>query len=41
MDYMIRKINENLWKNFKSRCAYEGKTMLEVIIELITKYVSK
>ena len=41
MDYMIRNIPDNLWKDFKSLCASRGKTMLEVIIELITKYVGK
>lgn len=41
MNYLIRDIPDSLWNKFKSTCAAQGKTMLEVIIELITKYIDK
>lgn len=33
--------DDTLWMLFKSKCAREGKTMLEVIISLIEKYVNQ
>ena len=41
MNYLIRDIPNELWNQFKSKCASQGKTMLTVIIELITQYISK
>jgi len=40
MNYLLREIPDDLWRSFKSKCATQGKTMLRVIIELITKYVN-
>lgn len=39
--YYKLEVESSLWRAFKTKCASQGKTMLEVIIELITKYVSK
>lgn len=33
------EIDTTLWRKFKAKCATEGKTMLEVITELISSYV--
>ena len=40
MKYLLREIPDDLWRSFKSRCATQGKTMLRVIIELITEYAN-
>jgi len=39
--YYKLEVDSTLWRSFKAKCASQGKTMLEVIIELITKYVGK
>lgn len=41
MNYLLRNIPNDLWNQFKSKCASQGKTMLSVILELITKFVDK
>ncbi len=33
------EIESSLWRAFKSKCAAEGKSMIEVITYLITIYV--
>jgi hypothetical protein len=35
------EIDSTLWRAFKVKCATQGKTMLEVIISLIEKYVNQ
>jgi hypothetical protein len=39
ISYYKLKIDSELWKAFKIKCATEGKSMLEVIIYYIKKYV--
>jgi hypothetical protein len=38
---IIRKVPEQLRRDFKSRCAAEGKSQQDKIIELMAEYVSK
>jgi hypothetical protein len=38
---IIRNVPELLRREFKARCASEGKSMQEIIIELIGKYTEK
>lgn len=35
------EIESSLWRAFKTKCASQGKTMLEVITELISKFVNQ
>lgn len=39
--YYKLEIDSTLWRAFKVKCATQGRTMIEVIIELITKFVNK
>lgn len=38
---IIRNVPESLRREFKSKCASEGKSMQEKVIELIEKYIGK
>jgi len=35
------KVEDSLWRKFKTKCAAEGKSILSVITEFIQKYVGK
>lgn len=37
----LLEADKELWKKFKTKCASQGKSMLEKIIELITDFVKK
>lgn len=39
--YYKLEIETTLWRKFKSKCAQDGKTMLQVLQELIEKYANK
>lgn len=39
--YYKLEIDSTLWHAFKVKCTTQGKTMLSVLIELITKYVNQ
>jgi len=39
--YYKLEVESSLWRAFKSKCAAQGKSMIEVIIGLITKYVKE
>jgi len=39
--YYKLEVDTNIWRKFKAKCAQDGKTMLEKIIEMIEQYVSK
>jgi hypothetical protein len=41
MNLMIKGVPEELWRQFKSVCALEGKTVKDKIIELVEKEVEK
>ena len=38
---IIRNVPESIWRDLKARAALEGKSMQGLILELITRYVSK
>ena len=40
MNYLIRNINDDLWRKFKARCALEGITVRDWIIRTITNYIN-
>ena len=40
-DYLLRNVEDGLWRQVKARAALEGKDMREVIIEALREYVSQ
>jgi len=38
---IIRNVPESVRRDLKSKAALEGKAMQEIILELITRYISK
>jgi hypothetical protein len=41
MNYILRDIDDELWKKVKSQAALEGVTVKEVILGLLRAYVLK
>ncbi len=41
MNYTIKNFDDNIWKKFKSKCALEGGTIKDKLLQLIKEYVSK
>ena len=39
--YMLRAIDPDLWRQFKSRAALEGRSLRDVVTALIRLYVEK
>jgi len=39
-DYLLRNVEDSLWRQVKARAALEGKDMREVIIEALKNYVT-
>lgn len=37
-DYVLRDVNDELWKRVKVKAAQDGKPIRTVILELLTKY---
>lgn len=37
-DYIIRDIDDNVWRTVKSKAALEGLTVKDILISLITAY---
>jgi hypothetical protein len=35
------KVDNETWKKFKSKCAVEGKTILQKLTEFIKKYIGE
>ena len=40
MNYLLRNIDDGLWRTFKARCALEGITVRDWIIRTITNYIN-
>lgn len=40
MNYLIRSIDTEKWKKFKSQCALEGKSIKQVILDFINEYAN-
>lgn len=38
-DYILKNIPEKLWREFHAKCAKAGKTMRQVLLELIKIYL--
>jgi len=36
--YILRKINDDLWRKVKVKAASEGKSIRVVLLEFLTKY---
>lgn len=41
MKYLLREINEEKWKKFKSQLALEGKSIKQALLEFIENYNEK
>ncbi len=41
MDYTLKNFDANLWKKFKAKCALEGITIKDKILQMIKAYVEK
>lgn len=39
-DYLLRNVEDSLWRQVKARAALEGKDVREVIIEALESYVT-
>jgi plasmid stability protein len=39
-DYLLRNVEDSLWRQVKARAALEGKDVREVIIEALKGYVT-
>lgn len=39
--YYKLEIDSKLWHAFKSKCAANGKSMIEVLIDFIVKYTNR
>ena len=40
-DYLLRNVENSLWRQVKARAALEGKDVREVIIEALKNYVTE
>lgn len=41
MNYTIKDFDGTIWKKFKAKCALEGVTIKDKLLQLIKEYVSK
>jgi hypothetical protein len=37
--YLLRRIPEELWRDFKSLCAWQGRTIHETLLALIRAHI--
>lgn len=40
-NFILRKVDDELWRAFKSRAALDGHSMRWLILELIRRYIER
>jgi len=38
-DFILRKVDDDLWKRFRERATSEGRTLRWIVLQLIAHYV--
>lgn len=41
MNYTIKEFPDDIWKKFKAKCALEGVTIKDKLLQLIKEFISK
>ncbi len=41
MDYLLKNVPDELWRKVKAKCAINGETIKDLIVELLQGYVDE